>query len=70
MRRNTEKAINEYDEMRKRKGSRFGTFYFGDIQEIQALHGQSNSEMIFAAMRFGFVVGYHSAIRERRNKVL
>lgn len=66
MKRDVQKVLDEYQALKERKGNRFATFYYSDLQQVKKIGGNSRFETISAALEFGFMTGYKAAKRERR----
>ena len=62
--RNVKKHIENYDKLVKRSNSPMMAFISGEFSELYYM-SKSEYEMIYNALRFGFMVGYRYGKKER-----
>lgn len=70
MKRDVEKALNEYHALQDRKKGTFGGFYANDFTSLWDKHNiKAPSEDIYNltadALNFGFMIGYKAGKRAR-----
>ena len=78
MKRNMQKAIEDYKALKSKKGGNFGAFYASDVQELKKItmdeSGTDFWEVVLAALwnglRAGFMIGYRAGLRgaSKRNR--
>lgn len=71
MKRNLQKAIDEYKHLYHGRKDRKGAFYDTDYFQIAELSNYGKTpddyiDTVFNALKAGFMVGYQAALRERR----
>ena len=78
MKRNMQKAIDDYNALIKKKGGNFGAFYASDVEELKKITTDESGtnfwevvlEALWNGLRAGFVIGYRAGLRgaSKRNK--
>ena len=78
MKRNMQKAIDDYNALIKKKGGNFGAFYASDVEELKKITTDESGinfwevvlEALWNGLRAGFMIGYRAGLREasRRNR--
>lgn len=78
MKRNMQKAIDDYNALIKKKGGNFGAFYASDVEELKKITTDESGtnfwevvlEALWNGLRAGFMIGYRAGLREasKRNR--